>query len=146
MKSLANISLLLNFIAPSLLTGHASATSNPSTLVARQESDLIDPVQQPLCSSCWHWGYPPRDFPGCPVVKSSCPDDENASDNTKESDNRVPKCGIMQYNRDCYCKLKTPIACAWHCDWKRWYVPCSVLENISNSKTNSTLEKQTGGK
>ncbi|KAM7215908.1 hypothetical protein V8F06_008666 [Rhypophila decipiens] len=49
------------------------------------------------------------------------PDDENASDNMTGDEDRLPKCGIYQYSRDCYCKLKTPISCAWRCNWAGWW-------------------------
>ncbi|KAM7191961.1 hypothetical protein V8F20_009085 [Naviculisporaceae sp. PSN 640] len=127
MKSSVNISISLL-----LLISHTSTTYTHNMIARQQqqpeESDLIDPVQQASCTGCWQYGAPPSDLPGCPVVKSTtCPDDENASDNMTGGQ---PKCGIWQYNRDCYCNLKTPISCAWRCNWEGWWETEDWFANV----------------
>lgn len=95
----------------------ADVAAMDALLAPRQTGapDLIDPVDQPYCdvSSCWHFGSDPPEL--CPLLDGPCPDDENASDN----DGR--ECGMKQYDRACYCGLKTGLSCAWSCDWETWW-------------------------
>ncbi|CAI4213580.1 unnamed protein product [Parascedosporium putredinis] len=51
----------------------------------------------------------------CPLVDGSCPDNEDASHNGGT------KCGMKQYERECYCNLKTGLVCAWSCPWDLWW-------------------------
>jgi hypothetical protein len=124
----------LHLILPSLITYGAAALNAPAILQRQQsppaDDDLIDPVLQPYCdfSFCWHWGRPPPEL--CPLVQSSCANDSFASDNMAVQDGlngKRPKCGIMQYQRDCYCSLKTSLSCAWNCTWEIWYMPFTAI-------------------
>ena len=119
---------VLLHVVLSLLLSHGTALDRPTALFQRQQPpanpELIDPVLQPYCaaSSCWHWGSPPPEL--CPLVEGPCANDTNASDNMPSAplDGSIPKCGIRQYRRDCYCNLKTGLSCAWNCNWATWYI------------------------
>ncbi|KAK4228530.1 hypothetical protein QBC38DRAFT_345929, partial [Podospora fimiseda] len=88
--------------------------------------NLIDPILQPYCdsSSCWHWSFPPPEL--CPlVINPSCPNNTDASENIaayqNKTENKAAKCGINQYQQDCYCNLKTGLSCVWSCSWEIWW-------------------------
>jgi hypothetical protein len=102
----------------------------PSPRQAAPNTDsggLIDPVTQPYCdwSECWHWGFPPHyPAPGvCELVDGPCPIDQSSDNFNWDTDTPGPdaaKCGVKQYRKDCYCNLKTPLYCAWRCNWTIW--------------------------
>jgi hypothetical protein len=69
----------------------------------------------PYCewSACWQYRGDPPEL--CPLVDGPCPDDDDNSDNGGQT------CGTKQYTRDCYCRLKTGLHCAWSCSWTDWW-------------------------
>lgn len=83
--------LILSFFSTTI-TG--DRTIDPQTVLPEEECNW---------NSCWHYSSPPD--PICPVDTSQCPLDSL-------------NCGV--YHSDCYCKLKTGLACAWSCSWWSW--------------------------
>ncbi|CZR66809.1 uncharacterized protein PAC_16710 [Phialocephala subalpina] len=107
-----------------------------SSLESRQTNatDLVDPVTMPYClvSECWHWNAPPPEL--CPLVIGPC------ANNSDASDNGGSKCGIHQYERDCYCSLKTGLYCAWSCSWTIWWETEDWYATICPKSTAITMD------